>query len=129
MNLKKIAGAVVILSSGSMFVIPSAYAVFGMGDSAVYIGASAGQAKYKDTPGVLSNRDDKDTGYKVFAGTQINPIFGVEATYFDLGKYSGNSSAFNGVTISSDECIRTGHGMGASSHFNGTDRYDLCFWY
>ncbi|MFZ1545482.1 MAG: outer membrane beta-barrel protein [Candidatus Nitrotoga sp.] len=81
-----------------MFVIPSAYAVFGM-DSAVYIGASAGQAKYKDTPGVLRNRDDKDTGYKVYLGTQINPIFGVEATYYDLGKYSGNSSAFNGATF------------------------------
>ena len=99
MKLKKIAYAIAILGSGSMFVIPSAYAAFGMGDSAVYIGASAGEAKYKDTPGVLSNRDNKDTGFKVYAGTQINPIFGVEATYFDLGKYTGNSSAFNGATV------------------------------
>ena len=99
MNLKKIVGAVVLLSSGSMFVLPSAYAAIGMGDSAVYIGASIGQAKYKDTPGVLSNRDNKDTGYKVYLGTQINPIFGVEATYFDLGNYTGNSSAFNGARV------------------------------
>lgn len=99
MNLKKIASAIVILGSGSMFVIPSAYAAFGMGDSAVYIGASGGQTKYKGTPGVLRNQDNKDTGFKVYAGTQINPIFGVEATYFDLGKYTGNSSAFNGTTV------------------------------
>ena len=99
MKLKKMAYAVAILGSGSMFVMHSAHAVFGMSDSTVYIGASAGQAKYKDTPSVLSNQDDKDTGFKVYAGTQINPIFGVEATYFDLGKYTGNSSAFNGATV------------------------------
>ena len=99
MKLKKIAYAITILASGGLFVIPSAFAAFGMGDSAVYVGASAGEAKYKDTPGVLSNRDNKDTGFKVYAGTQINPIFGVEATYFDLGKYTGNSTAFNGATV------------------------------
>lgn len=97
--MKKIAYAIAILSCGSAFIVPSAYAAFGLGDSAVYVGGSIGEAKYKDTPGVLSNRDNKDTGYKVYVGTQINPIFGVEATYFDMAKYTGNSSAFNGSTV------------------------------
>jgi OmpA-OmpF porin, OOP family len=99
MKLNKLAYTIAILGIGNIFVVPSTYAAFGMGDSAIYIGASAGEAKYKDTPGVLSNRDNKDTAFKAYLGTQINPIFGLEATYFDLGKYTGNSLAFNGATV------------------------------
>ena len=70
--------------------------MFGLGDSARYVGGSIGQARYKGTPGVLSNSDSKDTGYKVFGGFQLNPVVGLEATYYDLGNFTGNSSAFNG---------------------------------
>lgn len=99
MKLNKLAYAIAILGTGNVFVVPSALATFGLGDSAAYVGASIGQARYKDTPGVRTNGDKKDTGYKVFTGFQLNPVVGLEGTYYDLGKYSGNSTAFNGSTV------------------------------
>lgn len=99
MKLNKLAYAIAILGTGNIFVLPSAFATFGLGDSAAYVGASIGQAKYKDTPGVRTNGDNKDTGYKVFTGFQLNPVVGLEGTYYDLGNYSGNSTAFNGSTV------------------------------
>jgi OmpA-OmpF porin, OOP family len=95
--MKKIACAIVILSSGTVFVISTAIAA--SGQPAYYLGGSIGQSKYKDIPPVLTNVDDKDTGYKVYGGYQINPNWGVEATYFDLGKFTGNEAVFNGSTI------------------------------
>ncbi len=97
MKLKKVAYAIAIIGTGNIFMLPSAFATFGLGDSAGYVGGSIGQARYKSTPGVLTNSDSKDTGYKVFGGFQLNPVVGLEATYYDLGGYSGNSTAFNGA--------------------------------
>ncbi|CAG9931649.1 outer membrane beta-barrel protein [Candidatus Nitrotoga arctica] len=99
MKLKKVACAVALLGAGSTFIVPSVIAAPGPGQSAYYIGGSVGQSKYKDIPQGLRNVDDKDTGYKVYGGYQINPNWGVEATYFDLGKFTGNDTAFNGSTV------------------------------
>ena len=46
-----------------------------------YVGAGAGQAMIDD--GAL---DDEDTAFSAFAGYQVNPYFGLEAGYADLGK-------------------------------------------
>jgi OOP family OmpA-OmpF porin len=99
MKLRKIVCAVALLGAGSTFIVPSAIAAPGAGQSAYYVGASVGQSKYKDIPQGLRNVDDKDTGYKVYGGYQINPNWGVEATYFDLGKFTGNETVFNGSTV------------------------------
>lgn len=99
MKLKKIACAVVLLGAGSTFIVPAAIAASATGQSAYYVGGSVGQSKYKDIPQGLRNVDDKDTGYKVYGGYQINPNWGVEATYFDLGKFTGNETVFNGSTV------------------------------
>ncbi len=40
------------------------------------------------------SRDERDTGYKVFGGYQINRNFGLEAGYFKLGKFG-----FHAVTV------------------------------
>ncbi|RFC35897.1 MAG: OmpA-OmpF porin, OOP family [Candidatus Nitrotoga sp. SPKER] len=95
--MKKIACAIVKIGSGTLLVISTATAAFGQ--PAYYLGGSVGQSKYKDIPQGLRNVDDTDTGYKVYGGYQINPNWGVEATYFDLGKFTGNDTAFNGSSV------------------------------
>ncbi|MEO6423281.1 MAG: outer membrane beta-barrel protein [Candidatus Nitrotoga sp.] len=97
MNFKKIAFAVAMLGAGITFIVPAAIAA--PGQSAYYAGGSIGQSKYKDIPQGLRNVDDKDTGYKLYGGYQINPNWGVEATYYDLGKFTGTDSVFNGSSI------------------------------
>lgn len=99
MKLKKIACAVALLGAGSIFIVPATIAAPAAGQSAYYVGASVGQSEFKDIPPSLTNVDDKDTGYKIYGGYQINPNWGVEATYFDLGKFTGNETAFNGSTV------------------------------
>lgn len=99
MKLKKIACAVALLGAGSTFIVPAAIAATAAGQSPYYVGASVGQSKYKDIPQGLRNVDDKDTGYKVYGGYQVNPNWGVEATYFDLGKFTGNETVLNGRTV------------------------------
>lgn len=76
MKLKKVACAVALLGAGSAFIMFSAVAEPGTGLSPYYIGSSIGQSKYKDIPQGLRNVDDKDTGYKLYGGYQINSNWG-----------------------------------------------------
>ena len=92
-------------------------------NSAWYIGAGVGQSRATiDEPRLRASlaangetvtgfsKDQRDTGYKLFAGRQLNQYFAVEAGYFDLGKFdfksttSGNGvlngqAAFRGVNL------------------------------
>ncbi|AYM79345.1 OmpA family protein [Janthinobacterium agaricidamnosum] len=92
-------------------------------NSAWYIGAGAGQSRATiDEPRLRASlaangetvigfsKDQRDTGYKLFVGRQLNQYVAVEAGYFDLGKFdfksttSGNGvlngqAAFRGVNL------------------------------
>lgn len=92
-------------------------------NSAWYIGAGVGQSRATiDEPRLRASlaangetvtgftKDERDTGYKLFVGRQLNQYFAVEAGYFDLGKFdfqsttSGNGvlngqAAFRGVNL------------------------------
>ncbi|STR18761.1 Outer membrane protein II [Janthinobacterium lividum] len=92
-------------------------------NSAWYIGAGVGQSRATiDEPRLRASlaangetvtgfsKDQRDTGYKLFVGRQLNQYFAVEAGYFDLGKFdfksttSGNGvlngqAAFRGVNL------------------------------
>jgi OOP family OmpA-OmpF porin len=80
-------------------------------NSAWYVGGGVGQSRANiDEPrltrsltanGASMNtfqKDERDVGFKLFAGKQLNQYFAVEAGYFDLGKFdfaattSGNGS-------------------------------------
>lgn len=80
-------------------------------NSAWYIGAGVGQSRATiDEPRLRASlaangetvtgfsKDQRDTGYKLFIGRQLNQYFAVEAGYFDLGKFDFKSSTSgNGV--------------------------------
>ena len=68
-------------------------------NSAVYVGASVGQSKsHQDDQAVVRtltgsntfntfSNDQKDRGFKLFVGKQLNQYFAIEGGYFDLGKF------------------------------------------
>ena len=80
-------------------------------NSAWYIGAGVGQSRATiDEPRLRASlaangetvtgftKDQRDTGYKLFVGRQLNQHFAVEAGYFDLGKFDFKSTTSgNGV--------------------------------
>ncbi|PVX34483.1 OmpA family protein [Janthinobacterium sp. 78] len=80
-------------------------------NSAWYIGAGVGQSRANiDEPRLRASlaangetvtgftKDERDTGYKLFVGRQLNQYVAVEAGYFDLGKFDFKSSTSgNGV--------------------------------
>lgn len=98
MNVKLLASAGLALGLTAGF-IPLAAA-----DPGWYVGLSGGQSKADTNGGELdstfrslgftssSSVDDKDTGWKLFAGYQFNPNFAVEGGYVDLGKFSFNTT-------------------------------------
>lgn len=51
-----------------------------------YIGVAAGQSDFKVDCSGTSSCDTNDTGGKVYGGFMYTPNFGVEISYFDLGK-------------------------------------------
>ena len=79
--------------------------------SAWYIGAGVGQSRATiDEPRLRASlaangetvtgfsKDQRDTGYKLFVGRQLNQYVAVEAGYFDLGKFDFQSTTSgNGV--------------------------------
>ena len=104
-SMTAIAAAAILMSNGASaqeFVNPD------WADHATYIGASIGATKgnlndadtrrsLSASPVVLSSfsSDEKDTGYRLFVGKQLNRFFSVEAGYSDLGEttFTSNSTA------------------------------------
>lgn len=58
-------------------------------ETGFYVGGGVGGTKLQlDTTGLTGSADEEDTGWKLFAGYQINRYIGVEGGYYDLGKAS-----------------------------------------
>ncbi len=81
-------------------------------DMGFYLGASAGQSKAKDAcsdlggVGFTGSCDDKDTGWKLFAGYQFHKHFAVEGAYVDLGKFNAVGTA-SGLPVSANADAKT----------------------
>jgi OmpA-OmpF porin, OOP family len=82
---KKYAVAVVGLAAAA-FALPAAAQMRTPSLSSVYVGGSLGQTKHNVTCVGCTGTDDKDTGFRLFAGYQINRNFAAELGYADLGK-------------------------------------------
>jgi OOP family OmpA-OmpF porin len=89
-----------------------------------YFGLSAGQSHGKAdvggmtayqlrgaTPAVTVTgvvRDDTENAYRVFLGYQFNRNFGLEASFFNLGKFNYQATTSNGGTLHGDTKIQGG---------------------
>lgn len=95
----------------ALAVIASPFAV--ADDSGWYVGANVGQSRAKiDNERITSGlsgsgfgttsitNDDRDTGYKIYGGYQINKNFAVEGGYFDLGKFGYTATTVPAGTLS-----------------------------
>ncbi|MFA5170948.1 MAG: outer membrane beta-barrel protein [Sulfuriferula sp.] len=81
-------------------------------DAGWYVGANVGQSRAKIDDERISNNiigagftsvtisdDDRDIGYKVFAGYQFNKYFALEGGYFDLGKFGYTATTVPAGTL------------------------------
>jgi OmpA-OmpF porin, OOP family len=79
-----------------------------------YVGISVGQAK-TDT-GIENLRgnislDESDTGYKIFGGVKLNPIFSAEVQYANLGTASLRGNTGSQFTVEGDTFQFTSNGQ------------------
>lgn len=75
-------------------------------DTSLYIGGNVGQSRFRTTcDGVPVSCDDKDVGWRAFAGYQFHRNFAVEAGYFNLGEASANG-VIGGAAVSAEGKVR-----------------------
>src|SRR5712692_536925 len=88
-------------------------------DSGWYVGANVGLTKARIDEDRISNgllasgftttsidKDERDTGYKLFGGYKFNPNFALEGGYFDLGKFSFKSTTNPAGTLTGTIKVR-----------------------
>ncbi|MBB5370461.1 MULTISPECIES: OmpA family protein [unclassified Janthinobacterium] len=88
-------------------------------NSAWYIGAGVGQSRATiDEPRLRASlaangetvtgfsKDQRDTGYKLFVGRQLNQYLAVEAGYFDLGKFDFKSTTSGNGALNGEAGFR-----------------------
>ncbi|HEY6512167.1 MAG TPA: outer membrane beta-barrel protein [Burkholderiaceae bacterium] len=80
------------------------------GAQGLYIGGAGGATRSNaDCTGTLSC-DTSDSGWKAYAGYQINPMFGVEVVGYDMGATSG-AIFFPGVGVINASLKTSGFGL------------------
>ncbi|MFS2140243.1 OmpA family protein [Duganella sp. Dugasp56] len=106
-------------------------------NSAWYLGAGVGRSRatideQRLTDSLKANgatvtafsKDERDTGYKLFVGKQLNRYLAVELGYFDLGKFSFNSTT-SGNGVFNGEAGFKGANLDLLGQFPFTERLSL----
>jgi OOP family OmpA-OmpF porin len=88
-------------------------------NSAWYMGAGVGRSKANiddqriiqslmasGATSVAFNADERDTGYKLYVGKQLNRNFALEMGYFDLGKFGFNATSTPAGALAGDVSFR-----------------------
>lgn len=101
------------LSLAVLAAIVSQYAV--ADDAGWYVGGNVGQSRAKiDNERITNNilgagftsvtisDDDRDVGYKLFAGYQFNKYFALEGGYFNLGKFGYTATTVPAGTLNGE---------------------------
>jgi OOP family OmpA-OmpF porin len=80
-----------LLAAGSAFAQQDYNAPW-RGDFWGYVGASGGESKFRSQCANVDvfRCDQRDTGWKVYGGGQINRIFGLEVGYTDFGRVTAS---------------------------------------
>lgn len=79
------------IASGAALAQQPAYSAPWRGDFWGYMGASAGESKYRSSCNrtvTLFQCDTKDTGFKIFAGGRMSEVLGLEVGYTNFGTIS-----------------------------------------
>jgi OOP family OmpA-OmpF porin len=87
----------------------------------VYVGATAGQSKWKEECKGLTKCDTTSNAYKVFGGYNIDKNFAVEGSYFSLG--TAKATANIGNVSSSAEVKGSGFEIAGVAKTNFTDSF------
>lgn len=83
-------------------------------DAGFYLGGGVGQARWDvDTTGLTGSSDDRDYGWKVFAGYQFNRYFAIEGGYADFG-----NATFNGALATAVPPFAAGTAVAADLEAN-----------
>jgi OOP family OmpA-OmpF porin len=103
-------------------------------DSGWYIGANGGWTYARIDDRRINNEligegfttvsiadDDRDRGYKLFAGYQFNRNFAIEGTYFDLGEFGYKATTLPAGTVSG-RMDTHGYSLDLVGLYNFTDR-------
>ncbi len=115
--------SLIALSLG-MFVSTAAFAE--MGASGAYVALDGGQSKASDAcTGVASGCSDTATAWRVAAGYNFTPMWGIEASYGDFGsvKYSGPFLLTAGGTTYNAN--GNGEWKGTAWQFSGTGTFAI----
>ena len=97
---------------------------FGRMDTGLYLGGSVGASKFRTScDDVPVSCDDKDTGWKLFAGYQFTDNFAVEGGYTDLGKVTANGIV-SGAAASAEAKAKGWEFVGVAS-FPIYDRFSI----
>ena len=81
-----------VAAAGNALAQEDTYRAPWRGDFWGYVGASGGESKFQTSCSSLNvfRCESRDTGWKVYAGGNINRIFGLEAGYTDFGKIAAS---------------------------------------
>ena len=106
-------------------------------NSAWYLGAGVGRSRATiDEPRLYNslvtngarvtsfNKDERDTGYKLFVGKQINRYLAVELGYFDLGQFGFNATTSGNGVLNGEAGFRGGN-LDVVGQFPFTERLSL----
>lgn len=99
-----------------------------MADRGFYVGGSFGQAEAGEwcdsSAGItVANCDDKDTGWKAFAGYRFSRHLAAEFSYINFGEYTARATV--GATTVDVKADATAWGLAAVGIFPLSDRFDL----
>ena len=99
--------------------------------SGFYVGGSLGQSEASgfcsDLRSVftgVSACDEKDTGFKIFAGYQVNRNFAIEGSYVDYGEFTARATVPPGVLVTGS-ADATAFGVAGLGILPVSDRFSL----
>ncbi len=114
-----VAAAVGLMTAGSA--LAQDFRAPWRGDFWGYVGASAGESKFRTECSSLFDCDRKDTGWKVYAGGKMNEVLGLEVGYTDFGRIraSGGDTEAWAVPISLTAGVPIGDRFGVFGKVGG----------